>query len=187
MSTARCESINSVMRRKMRRCESSEKSSDAIFSAASAWAALSSRMAPRIVFSASILAGIWASSARSGKVAIPYEFRLSAGSAECSRIWKTRKSGHEILSAPDPGFGTQQAAEKGMIAEENGSDGIPQGLKPIDFIGFIGILRLRSGQARSRARLQSPMEGVFPQPVKPVDFRLLMYGLKPVPFTAGSP
>jgi hypothetical protein len=25
-----------------------------------------------------------------------------------------------------------------MIAEENGSDGIPQGLKPIDFIGFIG-------------------------------------------------
>src|ERR1035437_4588411 len=138
MSTARCESINSVMRRKMRRCESSEKSSDAIFSAASGGAALSSRMAPRIVFSASILAGIWASSARSGKVAIPYQFRLSAGSAECSRIWKTRKSGHEILSAPDPGFGTQQAAEKGLIAEENGSDGVPQGLKPIDFIGFIG-------------------------------------------------
>jgi hypothetical protein len=74
-----------------------------------------------------------------------------------------------------------------MIAEENGSDGIPQGLKPIDFIGFIGILRLRSGQARSRALLQSAMEGVFPQPVKPVDFRLLMYGLKPVPFTVGSP
>ena len=41
----------------------------------------------------------------------------------------------------------QQAAEKGLIAEENGSDGVPQGLKPIDFIGFIGILRLRSGQA----------------------------------------
>jgi hypothetical protein len=43
--------------------------------------------------------------------------------------------------------------------------GIPQGLKPIDFIGFIGILRLRSGQARSRALLQSPSGGVFPQPV----------------------
>jgi hypothetical protein len=25
-----------------------------------------------------------------------------------------------------------------LIAEENGSGGAPQGLKPIDFIGFIG-------------------------------------------------
>ena len=57
MSTARCASINSLMRRKMRRWESSEKSSESSFSAASAWAALSSRMAPRIVFSASTLAG----------------------------------------------------------------------------------------------------------------------------------
>jgi len=57
MSTARCVSINSVMRSKMRRCESREKSSAASFSAASAWAALSSRMAPRMVFSASMFAG----------------------------------------------------------------------------------------------------------------------------------
>ena len=45
----------------------------------------------------------------------------------------------------------KEAAEKGLIAEENSSGGIPQGLMPTDFIGFIGILRLRSGQARSRA------------------------------------
>jgi hypothetical protein len=32
---------------------------------------------------------------------------------------------------------------------------IPQGLKPSDFIGLIGILRLRSGQAKSRALTQS--------------------------------
>jgi hypothetical protein len=35
----------------------------------------------------------------------------------------------------------------------------PPGLKPIDFIGFIGILRLRSGHARSRTLLQSPQTG----------------------------
>src|SRR5579863_9925261 len=57
MSTALSRSISSLMRKKMRRCESSEKSSDSSFSAASACAALSSRIAPRIVFSASTFAG----------------------------------------------------------------------------------------------------------------------------------
>jgi hypothetical protein len=42
-----------------------------------------------------------------------------------------------------------------------GSNGIEQGLNPIDFIGLIGILRLRSGQARSRALLQGPRNGLF--------------------------
>ena len=45
--------------------------------------------------------------------------------------------------------------------------GIPQGLKPIDFIGFIGILRLRSGQARSRA-VTKPSEVEFFRSVKPL-------------------
>jgi hypothetical protein len=54
------------MRKKIRRCESSEKSSDSSFSAASEWAALSRRIAPRIVFSASTLAGKPESSVRSG-------------------------------------------------------------------------------------------------------------------------
>ena len=31
-----------------------------------------------------------------------------------------------------------EAAEKGLISEGIGPNGIPQGLKPIDFIGFIG-------------------------------------------------
>jgi hypothetical protein len=57
---------------------------------------------------------------------------------------KARIEGCRIPGVPP---GAKQAAEKGLIAEENGSGGAPQGLKPIDFIGFIGILRLRSGQA----------------------------------------
>jgi hypothetical protein len=34
-----------------------------------------------------------------------------------------------------------QVAEKGRISEPRGSQGIPQGLKPIHSIGFIGIRR----------------------------------------------
>ena len=38
-----------------------------------------------------------------------------------------------------------------MISSEDVPKSIPQGLKSVDFIEFIGILRLRSGQAKSRA------------------------------------
>src|ERR1035441_7339345 len=66
----------------MRRWESREKSSKSIFSAASAWAALSSRMAPRMVFSASTLAGSPESKARVERVAIQIESRPEVACVE---------------------------------------------------------------------------------------------------------
>ena len=68
-----------------------------------------------------------------------------------------------------------------------------QGLKPIDFIGVIGILRLRSGQARSRALLQSPRDGVYFAACKArvkqhvnLKFVALAAWLMPRPFKAGT-
>jgi hypothetical protein len=108
MSTARCASINSLMRWKIRRCESREKSSASSFSAASAWAALSSRMAPRMVFSASMLAGSPVSKARSGTVAISEEFR-TLSSAKLKKVltaleanWQAEMEGyHTYLALAD--------------------------------------------------------------------------------------
>ena len=97
MSTARCAFINSLMRMKMRLCESSEKSSDSSFSAASEWAALSSRIAPRIVRSASIFAGSPASRVRSGTVAISIECRPIPPRAT---MWNCRRLLWESGSQP---------------------------------------------------------------------------------------
>jgi hypothetical protein len=58
-------------------------------------------MAPRIVFSASILAGRPVSKCRSGIVAIEDEFRVKAGCEEDRRIWKSGKRAKKIKPDPD--------------------------------------------------------------------------------------
>jgi hypothetical protein len=53
--------------------------------------------------------------------------RLDYRQLVSSSFWGVAESLAGTATRP----GREQAAEKGLIAEENGSDGIPQGLKPM--------------------------------------------------------
>jgi hypothetical protein len=60
--------------------------------------------------------------------------------------------------------GGKQAAEKGLNCRENGPKRIPQGLKPIDFIGFIGTTEVVPCYKASA-------DGVLPQPKRSCPFK----------------